>query len=100
MYRAYLGAFTGSLEFSNRVGVDIFALVNEEVGIVATQRTEGLFTAERGDELGLDYAMVSVVVNSEFSYRKYCASDNTVLESNIPDPHHAKNSTSSSYSRA
>jgi hypothetical protein len=76
MCSAYLGAFTGSLEFSDRTGVHISALFDEEVGVGATQRTEGLFTAERRDELRLDYAMVRVVVKSVFSCRKYRASVN------------------------
>ena len=76
MYSAYLRAFTGSLEFSNRAGIHISALFDEEVGIAATQRTEGLFTAEHGDELRLDYAMVGVIIKSVFSYRKHRASVN------------------------
>ena len=42
MHSAYLGAFTGHLEFSNSAGVHISALFDEEVGIT-THRTEGLF---------------------------------------------------------
>jgi hypothetical protein len=76
MYSAYLGAFTGSLEFSNRAGVHISVLFDEEVGVGATQGAEGLFTAERSDELRLDYMMVSVVVKSVFSCRKHRASVN------------------------
>ena len=76
MCSAYLGAFTGSPEFSNGAGIHISILFDEEVGVAATQRTEGLFTAERGDELRLDYAMVSVVIKSVFSCRKNRTSAN------------------------
>jgi len=71
MCNAYLGAFTGGLEFSNRAGVHISALF-DEVGFAATQRTEGVFTAVRGGELRL-YKMVSALVKNIFSYRKYRA---------------------------
>jgi len=76
MCSAYLVAFTGSLEFSNRAGVHISALFDKEVGVFATQRTEGVITTEHGDELILDYAMVSVVVKSVSSCRKNRASVN------------------------
>lgn len=103
MYSAYLSAFTASLELSNCSGVHMSALFDEEVGVATTQRFEGVYTAERGDEFRFDYVMVGVVVKSVSSYRKYRTSVNilnTAVGSQMPDPHRANNSTSSSYWRA
>ena len=76
MHSAYLGAFTGRLEISNNPGVHISALFDEEVGDTTHRELKDFFSAERGDELRLDYAIVSVVVKSIFSVGKYRASIN------------------------
>ena len=74
----------------------------KKLGLPHTELKD-FFTAERGDELRLDYAMVSVVVKSIFSVGKYRASVNILniaVESQIHDVHRANSLTLSSYWRA
>jgi hypothetical protein len=67
-----------ALNFVTALGYTSPLFFDEEVRVSAAQRTEGLFITECGDELKLDYAIVSVVVKSLFCYRKDRASVNVL----------------------